>query len=99
MVCSKSGKGHSISSSFISPWMTRKWWLGVNKEYFDRREHIYTRNLSKRENIEIERENEERKWRKKMKREKLWEIRMNQLSKYVWKSGKVFETHLYQFEQ
>jgi hypothetical protein len=34
-----------------------------------------------------------------MKREKLWEIRMNQLSKYVWKSGKVFETHLYQFEQ
>jgi len=67
MVCSKSKKGHSISSSFISPWMTRKWWIGVNKEYFDRREHIYTRNLerSKRKNIEIERENEERKWKER----------------------------------
>jgi len=52
MVSNKKGKGNFISS-FISSWMTRKWWLGLKRECFVRKEYIYTRNLEKDQREEI----------------------------------------------
>jgi hypothetical protein len=73
-MCNKREKCNFISSSFLSLWRIRKWYVRVKRECFEIKEHIYTRNLErwKRGNIEIERESEEKKKEKSEVLGKSW---------------------------
>jgi hypothetical protein len=81
MVYNKRKKGKFITSSFLSSWMTRKWWLGVKEECFEKEKYNYPRNLerSRKRKAKLEWESE----RRREKERSLGKILTNQLLKYI----------------